>query len=101
MNTERGWLNSSSCSQEEECPASRNHNVAIGDLRRLEAIVDRGRREGSVGPAACHHAVPHKRTGAGNDPTPPIFNYSSVASMIATISMDFGSTITICSPTMK
>jgi hypothetical protein len=47
------------------------------------------------------HAVP-QQNGAGNDPTPPVSTTPQrYASMIATISMDLGSTITICSPTMK
>ena len=46
---------------------------------------------------------PPQQNGAGNDPTPPmpILSPPRYASMIATISMDLGSTITICSPTMK
>jgi hypothetical protein len=46
---------------------------------------------------------PPQQNGAGNDPTPPmpILSPPHYASMIATISMDLGSTITICSPTMK
>jgi hypothetical protein len=47
-----------------------------------------------------HHSP--QQNGAGNNPTPPISAAPQrYASMIATISMDLGSTITICSPTME
>jgi hypothetical protein len=45
-------------------------------------------------------AVPHNRNGPGMTPAPSR-QLPDYASMIATISIDLGSTITIWSPTMK